>query len=82
MAVTGPMLDPRYLPSFSDVNAGNDKASPFFGGLGAGVHGLLGLGSHRRSKGIAKLEGADKVADCTRLGGHAEPYCWSHPARS
>jgi hypothetical protein len=65
MAGAGPMLDPRYLPSFSDVNAGNDKASPFFGGLGAGVHGLLGLGSSAL-EGVAKLEGADKVADVAR----------------
>jgi hypothetical protein len=62
MPAGGPLLDPRYLPSFNDVNAGSrDKASPLFGGLGAGFHQLLGLGGSA-VQGIANLEGADKVA--------------------
>jgi hypothetical protein len=54
-------VDPRYMPRFSDMNGSRDKASPFWGGLGAGVHQLLGLGGSAL-QGIANLEGADQVA--------------------
>jgi hypothetical protein len=57
-------VDPRFLPSYGDVNS-SDKAGPIFGGLGAGIHGLLGLGSSAL-EGVANLEGADKVAALAR----------------